>query len=154
MLSILLQKEDTYKTLASIRIQCFGTLPVVGIVVMYIGLLWTVQKKKSRSMTDDGINGCATNLATDSQNAKMTLLVRKVVVMLLVCYLPFLVWRQYFYIEILGDDHPDSLSIREGVIDATVRMLLGINSCINPVIYAQTIPAFRELIRGYIYRST
>ena len=24
------------------------------------------------------------------------------------------------------------------------------NSCVNPFIYAQTIPAFKELVRGYI----
>ena len=30
----------------------------------------------------------------------------------------------------------------------TVRILMQLNSCINPIIYASTIPAYKELVRG------
>ena len=32
----------------------------------------------------------------------------------------------------------------------TARILMQLNSCINPVIYASTIPAYKELARGLI----
>ena len=120
---------------------------------MYIVLLCTLKRKNPHSNKDDCIISSTADSVRDAQSDKMTLLVQRVVALLLVCYVPLLIWRQYYYAVIIDGNHPDSLNIWEGIIEATVRVLLAINSSINPFIYAQTIPAFRDVVRGYIRRS-
>ena len=71
-------------------VHVFHTIPIVGIVIMYVGLLWILKKKRNQAkqnMTDVGT----------TINMKMALLVQRVVIFLLVCYVPFLAWKQYFY---------------------------------------------------------
>ena len=37
------------------------------------------------------------------------------------------------------------------MVSALANYLFAINSCANPFIYAQTIPAFKEIVRSYIF---
>ena len=36
------------------------------------------------------------------------------------------------------------------VFAAMARILMQINSCLNPFIYASTIPAFKKVVKGYL----
>ena len=112
------------------------------------------KEERKKFNKNDGIIGDTSDSGIDAISKKMTLLVKRVVVILLICYVPFIVWRVYYLYELIDEHHTDYVTAEEGFVDATVRILFAINSCINPIIYAQTIPAFKDLVRGYIVRST
>jgi hypothetical protein len=118
---------------------------------MYALLIWTLRKKETHSNEDYGIIGGAADSITESINKKMTLLVKRLVAILLICYVPFIVWREYYFKEVIDEDHANFIGPGEGIPELIVRILVGINSCINPLVYAQTIPAFKDLVRGYIH---
>ena len=82
--SSLLKAKYFYQILASIRIHCLNTLPVIGIVIMYALLIWTLRKKETQSNEDDGIIGGAADSITESINKKMTLFVKRLVAILLI----------------------------------------------------------------------
>ena len=70
-------------------IHVFHTIPVVGILIMYVSLLWVLKKRRDKAKKN------MADVGTDL-NMKMTQLVQRVVLFLLVCYVPFLGWKHYF----------------------------------------------------------
>jgi hypothetical protein len=76
---------------------CCNTLPVVLILVMYIKLIWVLRGEKSRLPDSDTARLSTTSTATEEMEKKITLAVQRIVVVLILCYTPWLVWRAYFY---------------------------------------------------------
>ena len=72
----------------------FGTVPVIGITGMYGLLIWTVRKNqgenKKRFPEVETVNA-------EENNRRMTLIISCLVTFLLICYIPHLVERQYYY---------------------------------------------------------
>ena len=42
--------------------------------------------------------------------------------------------------------------IQEAIIGGLANMLFSVNSCVNPFIYAQTIPAFKKIVLNLFLR--
>ena len=72
----------------------FHTLPVICIIAMYVILMKTLRRRNGHLeiMVDN-----SRHLA-DSMNRRMTIVVQRIVLALLICYVPFLVWEQYYMI--------------------------------------------------------
>ena len=69
----------------------FNTLPILCIVMMYFKLMITLKKRKKIliTMTENSRH------SADLVNRKMTEIVKRIVLALLICYVPFLIWEQY-----------------------------------------------------------
>ena len=89
-----LKMGPEYQYIGLINTYCFGLIPVVSIVFMYALIYWTI-KKKSRAAKDtlEGTENCPLDL----DSMKMTLLVTRVLLVLLVCYTPYVIWKEYYY---------------------------------------------------------
>lgn len=72
----------------------FHTIPIIMIVIMYGTLIMTLKKRSATllTMTEQS------QQLSDSINRKMTIVVKRIVVSLLICYVPFLSWEQYYMI--------------------------------------------------------
>ena len=77
-----------------VNLNCFGTVPIAGIILMYELLIQYVKKKQRKNQTVfPGIE----TLKTQENNRRMTLVISRGVIVLLICYLPYLVERHYYY---------------------------------------------------------
>ena len=88
----------------------FNILPVVLIIIMYIVLMWILRDKTSKN--NPGPNNVELNSNLNSQllnnqptiatgaeqmERKMTLAIQRIVLFVIFCYGPFLIWRVYYY---------------------------------------------------------
>ena len=79
-----------------IELHIFNTIPFLAIIVMY-GRMVIVLRQKMETTNYTGVNDIRKKNAISSLSRKMTLLVQRVVVAFLICYLPYLVWMQFYY---------------------------------------------------------
>ena len=85
-----------------IIIHLFHTVPIIVIVSAYASMLYILRQKREDSEKGRSLS----NTHAESMNRKMTLMVQRVVICLLICYIPYLVWWQYFnVITIERRDH-------------------------------------------------
>jgi hypothetical protein len=77
-----------------------NTLPVVLILIMYIMLIWVLRRKTSKLSDPNTVKLSSTPAGTEQMENKMTLAVQRMVVVVILCYGPFLVWRGYFYVVV------------------------------------------------------
>ena len=109
-IALILKKKDIYRYLELINLHCFRTLPVIAIVIMYFLLMWTVKKKQNKAIQ---VSVKGTNLGSKSNNRKMTKIISRVVIALLICYLPSLVNYHYMYRFVLErESHQRTLAVR------------------------------------------
>ena len=92
-LASVLEMKEFYCYSALLNLHCFSTVPVIGIIFMYGLLIWTVQRQQR--LKKESFPGMDT-LKTDENNRRMTLIISRVVILLLICYLPYLVEKHYF----------------------------------------------------------
>ena len=104
------KKEDYFLARLTI-VHCFGTFPVVCIVVMNILLLCIIARKpkltSNQTTATDMMMDRKSLPISESMSKKMTMLVQKVVTFLLFCYIPYLAWAHYFYAVIIQRDNPE-----------------------------------------------
>ena len=165
-----------FVTLCGIHTRTYPTLPVVLILIMYIMLIWVLRGKKSKAQWQN------------TMDKKLTLAIQRIVLVVILCYGPFLVWRAYFYVVVdrrgngtLSDEQVKKIiliqikfnwslifvllhilyitynvisNLFQGYIVTAARLLFAINCCVNPFIYAQTIPAFKKIVQNYIFGNT
>jgi hypothetical protein len=87
------EMDDFSMYLNLVNLHCFKTIPVVGIVLMYGSLLWTVKRQQKQTNTI----ALSTNTSNrEARNRRMTAMVSRVVICLLICYLPYLASKHYF----------------------------------------------------------
>ena len=91
LIILIFEQGEAYLYYKDVTLHIFHTFPVICIIIMYTLLIWTLEKKK-RQIKDSRIS-----MKQESINKKMTLLVQRVVLVLIICYVPFLAWRQYYY---------------------------------------------------------
>ena len=72
----------------------FHTIPIIMIVIMYVTLIMTLKKRSTAliTMTEQS------QQLSQSINRKMEIVVKRIVVSLLICYVPFLSWEQYYMV--------------------------------------------------------
>ena len=85
--------NDFYLSFRVINISLSLTIPISCTVVMYFAMVWIVKRKRKQN-TNSISSNISTNFA-ESMDKRMTLMVQRVVICLLVCYIPFIVWRYY-----------------------------------------------------------
>ena len=85
--------DDFSMYLNLVNLHCFKTIPVVGIVLMYGLLLWTVNRQQKQT---NNIAISTDNSHREARNRRMTAIVSRVVICLLICYLPYLASKHYF----------------------------------------------------------
>ena len=93
-LASVLKMKEFYCYSALVNLHCFNTAPVIGIIIMYGLLLWTIQKEQRQKKNN--FPGMDT-LKAEENNRRMTSIISRVVILLLICYLPYLVEKHYFY---------------------------------------------------------
>ena len=87
-------KSDAFYYFRFLLLHGFHTFPLILIIFMYQVFIRTLNKR-SRSMDMIDIKSRKT---ADSMNKKMAVVVRRIILALLICYTPFLVWEQYYLI--------------------------------------------------------
>ena len=109
LIAVLTQRFKTGKFYIYYRyivLHGFHTIPVMCIIVMYGKLILTLKSKRNGSnagMVDNA------RIHAEAQNKKTTLLVQRVVLFLIVCYVPYIAWAQYWYIKFYESvDYNDS----------------------------------------------
>ena len=85
---------DTFRYVKMITFHCFGTFPVVSIIIMW-GILLKISK--DRRMKHKRVSNKEFISIEESNHSKMVKIVHRLVIALLICYIPFLFWKQYFY---------------------------------------------------------
>ena len=92
---------DFYFYYRYFNLHVFHTIPIICIVLMYAKLVWTLKKRSNEAIKEArrSVNANLKELALDKINQKMTLMVQRVVLFLVVCYVPYLIWMQYYYME-------------------------------------------------------
>ena len=93
-LSLIIQtlSSDAFFYYRYFQLHAFHTLPIFLIVVMYIVLIKTLKKRhQNLDMID-----FKSRIVADTMNKKMTIVVKRIVFGLLICYIPFLAWEQYY----------------------------------------------------------
>jgi hypothetical protein len=97
--ALIFMRKDIFVYLGIINFISIGTFPVIGIVIMYILLVHSVKKKKGPNK--DVLTSNITPI-TESNNRRMTVIVMRLVIMLLICYIPYLANKLYFYGSVLN----------------------------------------------------
>ena len=85
---------DFYFPYRYIVLHGFHTVPIICMVVMHAVLIWKL--KTMRNNANENIEDTTTTHA-DLTNKKMTLMVQRIVCFVVVCYVPYLSWKHYFY---------------------------------------------------------
>ena len=80
-----------------IALHVFHTVPVICSALMYAVLVWTFRCKRN-TKNDDSFPKKITY--EDISSRRKINLVERIVIVLLVCYVPYLAWKQYFYMVI------------------------------------------------------
>ena len=104
-------KEDLYLYSINIHLWVFLGLPLLSLLCMKIAMLWILKgktKKRTKAcLADDPKKKFNTLLSTtdgsdyvDTMSRKMILLVQRLVLFHLVCYVPYLAWWQYYNVMI------------------------------------------------------
>ena len=76
-----------------INLYLFRIFPVFAIVIMWSLLIWTAKRKQSHG---EGTLRTQHSMK-EPDSRRMAEIIRRLVIILLVCYIPNLVWRQYFW---------------------------------------------------------
>lgn len=93
-LIIQIYKPDAFFVYRYFLLHGFHTVPLVLIIIMYLILIKRLkQRSKSLEMMD-----LKSRQAADLMNKKMMIVVKRIVFALLICYVPFLFWEQYYLI--------------------------------------------------------
>ena len=95
---ILLNMDNQFIYFGHVIFHIFNTIPTIGIVLMYGLLARSVAISKQKNQEALSQSGVTTQQRDDT---RMTSIVVRLVVMLLICYLPFLVNKSYMNIKIL-----------------------------------------------------
>ena len=93
--------KDVYPIVAKIGLTCFSTLPVLAIVCMYGFLLWKLKKKELKDKQNE-----RTTSKAEKRNQRMNAIVQRLVLFLLICYVPYLIWKYYFDGKVVKKDYP------------------------------------------------
>ena len=95
LIALFMKWKTFYTNVRLLNLHCLSTFPVICIVVMYTLLVHTVKKNQMReSMVTSTV--AVTSIMKANQQ-RMVVIVRGLVIMLLVCYLPHLTTHYYFY---------------------------------------------------------
>ena len=93
---------------------CCKALPVVLILIMYIMLICVLRFKTSKLPDNNTVELSTTSTGANLMEQKLTLAIQRIVLFVIFCYGPFLVWRAYFYVVV--DRRENGMMLDEEVI--------------------------------------
>ena len=95
LIASFLKMRELYMFVRLFNLNCFGTLPFIGITTMYGILIWKIKKKRSekKHLVKEKITGSE----REASERRMVVVVQRLIVVLLICYVPYLVYKQYAY---------------------------------------------------------
>ena len=98
LLSIVAQLStgNFYFHYRNILLHMFHTIPMICIVFMNLSTVWIVRNKVKEISSDTNLN--RKDDYVDEKNRRLTLMVKRIVICLLICYTPYLIWWQYYNI--------------------------------------------------------
>ena len=131
--------RDIYDGLRLIRLHSLKTVPIIGIIIMWGLLIWTAKSKDSQDKFQ-GQNSSVIN--TMSSDRIMGVIVQRLVIILLICYLPYLCWRQYFYG--MSTKELAKLSRKVKMIATLMHILVTYNDIFSYILYYIDRYKFRE----------
>ena len=96
IISLTLKMEVVSTYVRLLTLHGFNTIPVAGIIIMWCMLMWVANNKQvnDRQSFQRQSGG---NSNPGLYDRRCAVIVRRLVIILLICYLPFLIWKQYFY---------------------------------------------------------
>ena len=108
VLAVLSQAFDWYTFyfyFRFIRLYMFWSLPIIVIICMYVRLFTKMKKinKKAKVIISVRMNSVEGNIMTKNLQKKseqMTRSIKRVVICLVLCFLPYLGWLNYYYLNI------------------------------------------------------
>ena len=92
------ERFEVFRYSKIFMLQCFGTFPVISIVIMWRSLL-KIAKASSKNFPPK--SDIVFQSRKDLSQRRIVKVVHRLVIALLFCYIPFLFWKQYFYSIIL-----------------------------------------------------
>ena len=108
-IALFLEKETIFYYGNVLILLFCNTLPVVLILIMYIMLMWILRDRTSK-LPDTNVvelhsivnghplnNESSISPGTEQTERKMTLAIQRIVLFVILCYGPFLIWRAYYY---------------------------------------------------------
>ena len=98
MIFLATEKFEVFRYTKIFTLHCFGTFPVIAITIMWRSLL-----KIAKASSKNSHPNFDTILQSkkDISQRRIVKVVYRLVIALLICYIPFLFWKQYFYSIIL-----------------------------------------------------
>ena len=111
LLALSFNKYSVYTYLRLLNLHCFHTIPLLLILLMYTSLIWTLRRKEKQQRQDFQNLPFNSMDYRETRNKKMTLLVKRVVIFLLISYAPFVAWYQYYYIVVCKRDPLQILAV-------------------------------------------
>jgi hypothetical protein len=93
--------KNAYPIVREMNLHIFSTLPAIAILIMYVMLMYILkikQRKKSETLKD------MTASNVDTKTTRMNSIVHRLVLFLLISYIPYLIWKEMF----------DGLVVRKG----------------------------------------
>ena len=94
----LLCERRLFLQMKILGLHCYGTVPVIAIMIMWIKMIKAANNKHRK---DSLASKISSNHSAESNDRFMSTLVKWLVIILLLCYVPFLAWKQYFYGKLL-----------------------------------------------------
>ena len=111
LIASFLEMRELYMFVRLFNLNCFGTLPVIGITTMYGILIWKIKKKRSEKK--HLVKGKSEGSDREASERRMVVVVQRLIVVLLICYVPYLVYKQYAYGIITNrPDHKMYIEVR------------------------------------------
>ena len=138
LIYLLLDDEKYYLVFKYLVIHGLHSAQLVLIAGAYTLTLFIISRQSS-------IHGQQEN----HEKEHFTKMVSAVILCMFVCYLPYII---EWHIDVTMVPVKESCEIGEAsVIFSTIsRHLLQFHSCLNPIIYATTVPAFKEKIKHFV----
>ena len=96
-----LKMSDEFSSFAHAILHVFYTIPTIGIIFMYCVLVRCVRKSKKKNQDEMFQVGVQNQRSDDT---KMNSIVARLVLILLICYLPFLINKSYMYYQMITDE--------------------------------------------------
>ena len=95
LIASFLQLREFYMACRLFNLNCFGTLPIIAITSMYCILIWKIKTKETEKKHI--IGGKSLISDRESSEKRMVAVVRRLIIVLLICYVPYLVYKEYAY---------------------------------------------------------
>ena len=108
LMALVLKMKDYSTIIRLIGLTGLSTLPVIGIIIMWGILIWTAKVKQAedrnnRPSTPNAIiHSISRSASYERNNQRAAVIMQSLVIVLLICYIPYLAWKHYIYVIVVS----------------------------------------------------